>query len=328
MIRDQNTASARLLVCLSVLVASALIAPAAQAANLIAIQGDPEIYMEGTFTYDLVYVDGPGLHLAGSTVINAREVILGPNTVIDSCALPPANATCPANTDSRGLTISAIGGISIANGISLTPQGNGFGGPLTLSGGSVSVSGPINTTGTNGSGPVSISSATVASVGDITANGAAFTLGGGTGVLAGAINTSNGTPGGSVSIASGAGDALVGAIAAFGRDGTGGGAGSGGGTVTINAGEVRVGAIDVTGGNGAGGAPGATSGAVGIAARTGLSVLGTIDASGSNGTGGGSVVLTAGGSATIAGINAFAGPGTTPRRRRRSSAPPRLPSAM
>jgi hypothetical protein len=149
-------------------------APAAHAEDLIALEGDPPVLLDGAREYGVVYVNTT-LRLTGDTHIRAREVYIGPQTAFRPCHVPGSGDNACGN--GRNLRIEATGPLRFAagdinlRGGTVSPRA---GGSLTLVGGSVTVSGAINTAGTfGGSGAVTVLAAgPVAIGGGITAYGA------------------------------------------------------------------------------------------------------------------------------------------------------------
>ncbi len=315
---------ARLLVVLLVVAGFATITAAAQAQDLIVLNGDPPEVMSGTVgPYDYVYLDGT-VELTGDTTITASSIYIGPDAQLSTCYVPiTGDGTCTAG---RSLNLQSSGPVIVSNALDLNTS-NGFGEPggnLTISGDPVAV-GDINTSGSSGgtSGQVSITSGGTLETGGITAPGAGVTL-----KAAGAIDVSGdlltqganatsasqgnpatpATNGGAVAIDSSGGDIRVeGVINASGGYGGSSSRPSGGdgASVSIGGGNVQTEEIDTGGGGGdQGGSPG-SSGSVSITAEGSLNVLGPLDASGqsigASGTPGASVTLTAPGPLTLGG---------------------------
>ena len=75
----------RRLVALLVACASFSAAPAlAQGADLIQLNGDPPITLQGVSNYGLLYLDGV-VRLSGDTGINATDVFIGPDAQLQTC---------------------------------------------------------------------------------------------------------------------------------------------------------------------------------------------------------------------------------------------------
>src|SRR5207344_1060832 len=92
-------------------------APAAQADDLIQLNGDLPVTLAGGVGYGLLYLDGT-VRLAGDTSITATDVFIGPDAQLQTCfdAVTQNGNGC---TNGRSLTISASGGVAISPGIDL-----------------------------------------------------------------------------------------------------------------------------------------------------------------------------------------------------------------
>ncbi len=293
-----------LVATVAMLVSLAVMAGAARADDLLVLNGDTET-LSGDQSFGLVYIDG-GLQLTGDTTISAASIYIGPDASIDSCFVVGSGDTCPAG---RSLTLDSSGPLTVATGIDLSGGTNVLdpGGNLTLSGGPVAITNPIDTSGQGGSasGQVSISSTSTLAVDGIYAPGAPVNL-----KAAGAIDVGDdiqteGTSAsptsvqsaGPVTINSSGGDVRVdGGIDAYGRGAPtlGGLNGGNGAPVTITGTNVQTHDISTTGGGSNAAFPG-DSAPVAITARGTLNAFGTLDASGqdgANGTGAGGSQIT------------------------------------
>jgi hypothetical protein len=297
-------------------------AASASAGDLIQLNGDPTVVLNGPYAFGHVFIDGV-VKLAGDTTINASDVYIGPDAQFVPCFVQGVGDN--ACTDGRSLTIQASGPVSLATsldlqGANVTPRA---GGSLRVTGSSVRISGSVSTGGhMAGSGGVTVN----ATAGSLSMQ-AIYTSGGPISLHAtGNVgvdgdlqaqpngNAPNGptqaASGGAVDVASSGGDvAIQGGVYTYGRDMTATGplVGGNGGSVSISGGDVRVGHIDATPGNGYDLNAG-TGGAVTVAARGALSLLGDLYADGAQSTSGvpsnGSAVkLSAGGALAAAGID-------------------------
>jgi hypothetical protein len=302
---------------------------AASAADLLVLNGDPAVTLSGTQSYGIVYVDGV-LRLTDSTTISAASIYFGPDAQIDTCyLLGVGDGRCVGG---RSLTLHSSGPLTVATGIDLeSGVANGPGGTLSLSGVSVSVGGPINTSGDNGfgSGSVTISSSGPLATQGITAPGAAVSLSAPGPILVGNSIQTQGAhastpgdpvtqmqPGGPVTVNAKGGEVDIdGAITSQGQSApAAGGSGGAGGAVTIAGAGVHAESITTYGGGSqeAGSGPG-LSGAVSISSTGALASSGTIDTSGTSGAGGSgapgaAVTLKASGAVALGAVDASGGP--------------------
>jgi hypothetical protein len=316
---------ALLLVCAGVLAAPA----AAQAADLIQLNGDPPVTFSGAGSYGLLYLDGV-VRLAGDTAITASDVFIGPDAQLQACYDPATDGSnCAAG---RSLSLSAAGGVAISPDIDLRGATGPSrpGGALAIHAARVSLGGGVETAGTNApSGTITIQSAGLVVTQTLHAPGANIIVHGGGGVLVGGdvwsagSDTATGseparsTSAGGVELISSGGDvSVLGSISSWGRDVASGGLlGGYGGNVTVSGSDVRIsGAIDSRPGRGVDAAAG-PAGPILIGARGALTVTGSIDASGDtstsgNGSDGASVSLAAGGALSAGTINSTGGGST------------------
>lgn len=313
----------------TLLAALVLNVAAASAADLLVLNGDPAVTLSGTQSYGIVYVDGV-LRLTDNTTINAASIYFGPDAQIDTCyLLGVGDGRCVGG---RSLTLHSSGPLTVATGIDLeSGAASGPGGTLSLSGKSVSVGGPINTSGDNGfgSGSVTISSSGPLATQGITAPGAAVSLSAHGPILVGNSIQSQGAhantpgspatemqPGGPVTINANGGEVDVdGAISTQGQSApAAGGSGGAGGVVTITGAGVHAESITTYGGGSqeAGSGPG-PSGEVDISSSGAIASSGTIDTSGASGAGGSgapgaAVSLKATGAVALGAVDASGGP--------------------
>lgn len=319
---------ARILATLVAIAATALLAPAAHAVDLILLNGDPPMDISGVNNYDLVYVDNQ-LRLQGDTTINAQSVYLGPNSSIGPCFVGTSSNACIVG---RNLTINATGSVTISNGFSLQPPSAATprnGGNLSISAANITLGGSITTTGQDEGVPgnVSLTAAGTIDTQAITTRGGVVAMAGGAGVVVNgdiAVDAdSTDTPltgpgqdasGGHVDLSSASGDVFaLGNVFADAINGSAGIAGGNGGTVKLTGRNVRVGFVDVGAGTGtdqAAGVPGSLT----ISAQGWAYVLGNVEATGSSSTsslasGGGTVSITAGGHVGTNEIKVFGGDG-------------------
>ena len=89
--------------------------PAAQADDLIQLNGDLPVTLSGSVSYGLLYLDGT-VRLAGDTAITATDVFIGPDAQLQTCFDPPNGNDC---TNGRSLSITASGGVAISPAIDL-----------------------------------------------------------------------------------------------------------------------------------------------------------------------------------------------------------------
>lgn len=315
--------AALLLVCAGCFAAPA----AAQADDLIQLNGDPPVTLSGGMSFGLLYLDGV-VRLGGDTSITANDVFIGPDATLLTCYdLVTAGNNC---TNGRSLSITASGGVAISPAIDLRGLvgTNRPGGSLGISAARVSLGGLVETAGTNaGSGAINISSPGFVVTQTLRAPGNYIAVRGAAGVLVGGDVLSAGTDavaqqdpvrqtsGGAIEISSSAGDvSVLGAIASFGRDTPGAGPVQGGnaGPVTVIGGDVRVsGAVDSHAGRGVDNTAG-LAGAITLGARGSLVVSGAATASGgvstsSFGSSGAPVVMSAGGSLVAGSVSSAGG---------------------
>jgi hypothetical protein len=308
----------------TVALALAAAAPAAQAADLLLLDGE-QIELQGNQDYGFVYVDGE-LRLTGDTTINAASVYIGPNAWLRTCYVPAAGDTCTAG---RSLTIRSAGNLTVEPSIDLTGHSGPTrpGGSLVLSGTDVAIGGQITTSGTGApSGGVDIGARGIATSGAITAYGAPVSITAGGNVSVNGDIRAEGAAqvpappgrlqgGAPIAISSSGGDVAVrGNVTTWGRDaGAGAGAGGHGADVSLSGGDVRVGNVDTTGGSSVD-ADAGNPGTIRLAARGALHVLGRLDVSGAGSTSGtpsagGGIAATAAGPAALAGGAAINGAG-------------------
>jgi hypothetical protein len=310
------------LALLVVLAALGLVAvPAAQADDLIQLNGDLPVTLQGGVSYGLLYLDGT-VRLAGDTAITATDVFIGPDAQLQTCFIVNAN-DC---TNGRSLSITASGGVAISPAINLSggTGTNRQGGSLTIHAARVALGGGVETAGTAaGSGAITIDSAGLVVTQNLHAPGAAIFVHGAGGVsIGGDISSASGDAavmdGGAVDLASSGGDvSVLGSIASAGRDVPGAGAIVGGnaGPATIVAGEVRVsGGIDSSAGRGVDGSAG-QAGAIRIPARGSIVVSGPVTASGDMstsgyGSDGAAITMTAAGSLAVGSVSSTGGSST------------------
>jgi hypothetical protein len=138
------------LALLAALAGVALVAvpAAAQADDLIQLNGDLPVTLQGGVGYGLLYLDG-NVRLAGDTAISATDVFIGPDAQLQTCFIPGGNGNdC---TTGRSLSITATGGVAISPAIDLRGAvgTNRSGGTLTIRAGHVSLGGGVETAGTN-----------------------------------------------------------------------------------------------------------------------------------------------------------------------------------
>jgi hypothetical protein len=272
--------------------------PAAQADDLIQLNGDPPVTLAGGASYGLLFLDGT-VRLAGDTAITANDVFIGPDAQLQGCYDPGNNCT-----SGRSLSITASGGVAISPAIDLRGAigPNRPGGALVIHAARVALGGGVETAGMNAlSGGIVIDSPGVVVTQSLHAPGNNIIVHGGAGVTIAGDVTSGGTDtamstdpgrltsGGPVDLASSGGDvSVLGSIASFGRDVAGAGAveGGNGGGVTVTGGDVRIsGGIDSGPGRGVDSSAG-HPGSVALTARAGLVVSGPVNASGDVSTGG------------------------------------------
>jgi hypothetical protein len=284
----------------AVLAAVGLVAvPAAQADDLIQLNGDLPVTLQGGVGYGLLYLDGT-VRLAGDTAITANEVFIGPDAQLQTCFIVNAN-DC---TNGRSLSITASGGVAISPAIDLRggTGTNRAGGTLVIHAARVSLGGGVETAGTNApSGSIAIDSPGLVVTQNLHAPGAAISVHGAGGVTIGGDVSSAGTDaatgsdparvtsGGGIDLASSGGDvSVLGSLASFGRDmaGAGGLEGGHGGAVSVTGGDVRIsGGVDSSAGRGVDISAG-QPGAIAVAARGAIVVSGPVSASGDVSTSG------------------------------------------
>jgi hypothetical protein len=278
-----------------------LVVPAAQADDLIQLNGDLPVTLQGNVSYGLLYLDGT-VQLAADTAITAKDVFIGPDAQLQTCFVPPAAGN--GCTNGRSLTITASGGVAISPAIDLRggTGANRAGGALVIHAARVSLGGAVETAGTNAlSGGIVIDSAGVVVTQGLHAPGNNIIVHGAGGVTVGGDVSSAGidtvtstdpsrvASGGPVDIGSTGGDvSVLGAITSSGRDMAGAGAlqGGNGGSVTVTGGDVRIsGGIDSGAGRGVDTSAGGP-GTIALTARANLVVSGPVNASGDTSTGG------------------------------------------
>jgi hypothetical protein len=286
------------------------VVPAAQADDLIQLNGDLPVTFAGGYAYGLLYLDG-SVRLTGDTSITATDVFIGPDAQFDGCA----EAGC---VNGHSLTINATGGVAISPAISLQGRNgaNRVGGTLVIHAARVALGGPVDTSGTAAqSGAISIDSPGLVVTQSLRSPGAGIVVHGAGGVTIGGDVTSAGATnvnGGGVDLASASGDVnVLGSIASSGVNGAAGVVPGAGGAVSIAGGDVHVsGSIDSHGGaavdTGAG-----QAGPVGVSARGALAV-GSVNTQGGGSTSnfsapGAPVSLTAAGALTAGNITASGG---------------------
>jgi hypothetical protein len=292
--------------------------PAAQADDLIQLNGDLPVTLSGGVSYGLLYLDG-NVRLSGDTAITATDVFIGPDAQLQTCFIVNAN-DC---TNGRSLSITASGGVSISPAIDLR-GGTGVnrpGGSLTIHAARVALGGGVETAGTAAaSGSISITSAGLVVTQNLHAPGAAITVHGAGGVsIGGDVSSAGGDPavmnGGPVDLASASGDvSVLGAIASAGRDMAGAGAiaGGSGGPVTVAGGDVRIsGAVDSSAGRGVDSSAG-PAGGISVTARGAIVASGPVNASGDsstsgNGSDGAAISMVAAGSLAASSISSTGG---------------------
>ncbi len=328
----------RVLTLAASLAAVGILAPIANAADLIQLSGEDPVRFDGVVSYDRLFLDGV-VRLGSDATINASEVTIGPNAQLQLCWVDngTANGLNDTCVNGRNLSIISSGGIAIAPGIDLT-GGNAAvarpGGSLVLRGARITVGGDITTTGQTGapSGAVTIESPGTIFAQSITAPGAPVAVRGAGGVAVVGVNTSgdpityvseaNRAPNaGSVEVSSSAGDvSVLGQISSNGRDGTAalGENGGNAGSISVSGSDVHLfGDLASDGGTSQNGAAGGT-GAITLAARGALTTA-RIFAPGSTGPlaggAGGTITLTAVGAlstGTITDTGASSRPGGAP----------------
>jgi hypothetical protein len=293
--------------------------PAAQADDLIQLNGDPPLTLSGNNVYGLLYLDG-NVRLGGDTTITATDVFIGPDAQLQTCFIVNAN-DC---TNGRSLSITASGGVAISPAIDLRggTGANRAGGSLAIHGARVALGGGVETAGTAAlSGSISIDSGGLVVTQNLHSPGAPIVVHGAGGVsIGGDVSSASGDPaginGGGVDLASGSGDVdVLGAITSVGRDGAGAVPGGSGGAVTVAGGDVRIsGGIDSSAGRGvdlSAGGPGAIT----VKARGAIVVSGPVNASGDASTGGygsdGAAISMVATASLVAGSVTSAGGGST-----------------
>ena len=288
--------------------------------DLILLDGDPAVELQGTNNFGIVYVD-TDVRLTGDTVINGTFIYFGPNARFLQCW----DTVLVANQcqNGRHLTINGVGSVTINPTIDLrgtlgAPAGSGS---LNVAGASVALNGSVFTSGDQAPpGNVAITSAGPLDTKSIQARGGAITLAGATGVTAAGLitteadsSTLSGVPGqaasgGPIDITSTGGNIFTVDLRTEGINTTGAGlAGGNGGSVRVVGGDVRVGSVDTTGGTSTD-AAGGFAGGQHLEARGALTALGFLDVSGSSSSnsaasGGGSITVISGGPAVL--VSAF-----------------------
>jgi hypothetical protein len=317
------------------LLASALCiaAPAAaQADDLIQLNGDPPVTLSGGVSYGLLYLDGT-VRLAGDTAITANDVFIGPDASLQTCFDAPTNDNNCVN--GRSLAINASGGVAISPAIDLRGAAgpNRSGGTLVIHAARVSLGGGVETAGTSApSGAITIDSPGLVVTQTLHAPGAGILVHGGGGVLIGGdvwsagSDTATGsdpsrtTSGGGVDLSSSGSDVnVLGSISSWGRDvptGAGSIQGGHGGAVTVAGGDVRIsGGIDSRPGRGIDTSAG-QAGAIALTARGTLTISGPVDASGDSsttgyGTDGAAVTMVAAAELTAGSVSSLGGASTS-----------------
>ena len=259
-----------------------VVVPAAQADDLIQLNGDLPVTFAGGYSYGLLYLDG-AVHLNGDTSITATDVFIGPDAQFDGCA----EAGC---VNGHSLTINASGGVSISPAISLQGRNgaNRVGGTLAIRAARVTLGGPVDTSGTAApSGAISIDSSGLVVTQSLRSPGAGIFVHGAGGVLIGGDITSAGAAvvnGAGVDLASASGDVnVLGSIASAGVNGAAGVVPGSGGPVSIAGGDVHVsGGVDSHGGTAVDTGAG-QAGPVALSAKGALAV-GTVSAQGGSST--------------------------------------------
>ncbi|MDX6573301.1 MAG: hypothetical protein QOC86_2457 [Gaiellales bacterium] len=299
--------------------------PASQADDLIQLNGDLPVTLQGNFSFGLLYLDGT-VRLAADTSISATDVFIGPDAQLQTCYdLVSQNANGCGN--GRSLSINASGGVAISPAIDLRGAVgvNRAGGSLSIHAARVSLGGGVETAGTAAvSGSISLDSPGLVVTQSLHAPGAAIVVHGAGGVsIGGDVSSASGDPGvvngGPVDLASTGGDVgVLGSISSAGRDVAGAGAipGGSGGPITIGGGDVRIsGGLDSSAGRGvdlSAGQPGGIS----IGARASIVVSGAVTASGDasvggNGSDGGAVNMSAAGALAAGSISSTGGGSNT-----------------
>ena len=159
---------------------------AAQAGDLIQLNGDPPVTLQGNNSYGLLYLDGV-VRLSGDTGITATDVFIGPDAVLQTCF---DSATNGANNciNGRSLGISASGGVAISPAIDLRGGvgPNRGGGTLIIRAARVSLGGTVETAGVaSQSGRIVIDSPGLVVTQTLHAPGADIIVRGGGGVVVG-----------------------------------------------------------------------------------------------------------------------------------------------
>ncbi len=289
--------AALVLVCAGCFAAPAI----AQADDIIQLNGDGPVTLQGNYNFGLLYLDGV-VRLAANTSITANDVFIGPDAALQTCwDIGTAGQNCTAG---RSLSITASGGVAISPAIDLRGLigTNRPGGSLAIRAARVSLGGGVETAGTAAnSGSISIDSPGLVVTQTLHAPGNNVIVHGGAGVLIGGDAWSAGSDtatgadpnrlasGGVIELASSGGDvSVLGTVASWGHDVPGAGVveGGNGGAVAISGGDVRVsGGIDSSAGRGVDLSAGQPGG-IGIAARGGIVVSGPISAAGDTSTSG------------------------------------------
>jgi hypothetical protein len=272
----------------------------AQADDLIQLNGDLPVTLQGGVSYGLLYLDG-NVRLAGDTSIFAGDVFIGPDAQLQTCFAGGNGNDCG---NGRSLSITATGGVAISPAIDLR-GGVGTsrsGGTLVIHAARVALGGGVETAGTNAqSGGIVIDSPGLVVTQNLHAPGAGISVHGGGGVSIGGDVSSAGTDtatggdparvtsGGGIDIGSGSGDvSVLGSVSSFGKDMAGAGAleGGHGGVVSVAGGEIHIsGAIDSSAGRGVDISAGQPGG-IALAARGSIVVSGPVNASGDISTNG------------------------------------------
>jgi hypothetical protein len=315
----------RLALLLALAAVGLFAAPAAQADDLIQLNGDLPLTLQGNFRFGLLYLDGT-VRLAADTSITATDVFIGPDAQLDTCYdLVSQNANGCGN--GRSLSINASGGVAISPGIDLRGAvgANRAGGSLSIHAARISLGGGVETAGTAAvSGSISLDSPGLIVTQNLHAPGAAIVVHGAGGLsIGGDVTSASGDPGvvngGPVDLASTGGDvAVLGSISSAGRDVSGAGAipGGSGGAITIGGGDVRIaGGLDSSAGRGVDLSAG-QAGGISIGARGSIVVAGAATASGDasnggNGSDGAAVNMSAAGALAAGSISSTGGGSST-----------------
>ncbi len=121
--------------------------PAAQADDLIQLNGDLPVTLAGNYSFGLLYLDG-NVRLSGDTSITATDVFIGPDAQLQTCFDRERDGNnC---TNGRSLTFNASGGVAISPAIDLRGLvgANRPGGALAIHAARVALGGAVETAGT------------------------------------------------------------------------------------------------------------------------------------------------------------------------------------